>query len=454
MPDEVNGVNYYILMTLFWGSDSTDVISTIDGVNNASILIPENITELDIFSSLAYPFFHGSMVYKDDRKNSVFGYMADKPITYGHLSFSALNGCPLPSSDNVPETMNGESLSEDVFITGIDTFDDGESEYVDVKIHFVSVDFLKFIANMKDITTFNGYDEGAKPVDQLLKDMFGAVGLGDRLADDTLTMEAKVPYISSENDTLLTALDYVYRKIFDYDFRERDGKTYCRFVYDFGIKKYVLWNFDEVGTQNSIKSDENNLILKSRREIVAVNAGVGSDAININGKAFIKTNGNQSVLFESLSNTKFVDYDYLSNKFVDIDFTDTDKSFMPHNDELDSRSMSSSKLVLGNSRLFKENTYEKSFSTSRQNAGIYDIFTEAIFNTSFMRAESEGSIGRRPGMSVAVVFNRPDGTIYERLSGTYLITAVDNHYEQSGSVKTFRSIMDLYRPYCRTDSSS
>ena len=41
----------------------------------------------------------------------------------------------------------------------------------------------------------------------------------------------------------------------------------------------------------------------------------------------------------------------------------------------------------------------------------------------------------------------------QQLNGDYLITAINNHYENNGSAnKSFRSIMDLYRPYCASDS--
>jgi hypothetical protein len=111
------------------------------------------------------------------------------------------------------------------------------------------------------------------------------------------------------------------------------------------------------------------------------------------------------------------------------------------------------KLVMGNSNKSKESRYERSFSTSRQNGSVYDMFTESIFNTSFIRAESDGSVGRRAGSQIEVNFSHFDGTIYETLDGDYLITAIHNHYSSEGENKVFRSIMDLYRPYCKKDSA-
>ena len=453
MLNTINGVNMFLRVSLFWGSDSKDVQQTNDSFSNVTILNPEQILKVDIYSSLAYPFFHGSFVYVDDRSSSLFRRMADIPIVYGQFRMCVVNGSDIPGDDNVPEPLKGEDINEEIFITGIDTFDDGSSEYVHLKVHFITTDYLKFIANMKGISTFNSTDGKTKTVSELFNDMFGAVGLGDKLDRDSITMDVSVPYISTENDTLLNGLDYVYRKIFDYDFREHNGKSYCRFVYDFDTHKYVLWKFEDVGTKKSLENDEQNPVLKNRRELVSINAQVGGLSMNIDGKAFIKNCGDQSILFESFSDLKFVDYDYLTNTFTDIEKAENGNSFMSHDDEMGRDDEVAAKYVMGNYRLFKDNTYERTFSTSRQNGSFYDVFTEAIFNTAFMRVEADGSIGRRAGNSVAISFANNEGTIYQNLNGEYLITAINSHYENDGEVKVFKSIMDLYRPYCKADSS-
>lgn len=452
MLNFVNGINYFLNAKFYWGSDSKDVESNIDNNINGAELIPENIRKLDIYSSLSYPFFHGSIVYDDNRRNSALRNMVDMPIVYGQIHFSMVNGSDAPGSDNVPEPEEGENFEEEVFVTGIDTIDDGVSEYVKLKINFVSIDYLKFVSNLKEISTFEDFDKRTKPLQDLVSEMFGAVGLGDKLDKDSITVNVEVPYISTENDTLLTALDYVYRKIFDYDFKEHDGKTYCRIVYDHNKKKYVLWKFEDVGTKDAVDTKLKNLFVKQLREMVSVDALVGTGKSGRNARAYVKNSGSQSILFETLDNIKFTDYDYVKNEFMDSTKEKNGDSFIEHDDEFDSETGSKSKLVFGNSRLFKDLFYERTFSTSRQNGSYYDVFSEAIFDSSFMRVESNGSIGRRAGNSIVLTFFDPEKTVYEQLNGDYLITAINNHYENDGKNKSFRSIMDLYRPYCTVDS--
>lgn len=452
MLNIVNGINYFLNVKFYWGSDSKDVESTIDNNINGAQLIPENIRKFDIYSSLSYPFFHGSIVYDDNRRNSAIRNMVDMPIVYGQIHFSMVNGSDAPGTDNTPEPEDGEKFEEEIFVTGFNTIDDGVSEHVRIKINFVSIDYLKFVSNLKNISTFENFDTSTKPLQDLLSEMFGAVGLGDRLDKDSITVNVDVPYISTENDTLLTALDYVYRKIFDYDFKEHDGKTYCRIVYDHNKRKYVLWKFEDVGTKDAVDTKLKNQFVKQLRELVSVDALVGTGKSGRNAKAYIKSSGSQSVLFESLDNIKFTDYNYIENEFKDIIKEKNGDTFIEHDDEFDSDIGSKSKLVFGNSRIFKDLFYEKAFTTSRQNGSYYDVFSESIFDSSFIRVESNGSIGRRAGNSIVLSFFDPNGTIYEQINGDYLITAINNHYENDGVNKVFRSIMDLYRPYCMVDS--
>lgn len=451
MLNIINGRNYLVKSFFMWGSERKDVISTLDDDVNLANLEDDMIESLDIYSSLAYPFFRGSLVYLDKRNSSEFRNLIDIPIVYGRVLFCIISGNDVPGSDNVAEPEEGETFSEDIFVTQINTIDDGKSDFVKVKVDFVSSDYLKFISNMTNVSTFDGFDTNKKPVKDVLKEMFSEVGLADRLDEDSITINVDIPYVSSENDTLLTALDYVYRKIFDFDFKENNGKTYCRIVYDFTKQKYVLWKFNDVGTADALDTKIENVDIKDLRENMSVSSKIGSDRLGIDSAAYIKSSGNQSVLFEMMDDLKFIDYDYLENKFTKTVKTDNGLSFVEHDDECVFDLINKSELVLGNCKLFKDNRYERTFSTSRQNASFYDVFTESIFETSFIRAESFGSIGRRAGNQIYLSFNNCVGTIYEQITGDYLITAIHNHYEKSGEKGTFRSIMDLYRPYCASD---
>ena len=452
MLNIVNGRNYLVAARFNWGSDSKDVDSELDSSLNVAQLEQDKITAIDIYSTLAYPFFRGSLEYLDKRHSSSIRNMIDMPVVYGKLQFCIVNGSDIPGSDNVVEPEDGENFVEDIFVTGIDTIDDGKSEYIREKINFVSADYLKFISNMTNISTYEGFEKNTKPLKELLTDMFAAVGLSDRLDSDSITINVDVPYVSSENDTLLAALDYIYRKIFDFDFKEHDGKSYCRFIYDYTKQKYALWKFEDIGTKTALDTKLKNVAIKTLRENVSVSSLNGSGKIGIESKAFIKNSGNQSILFEMIDNLKFVDYDYLKNEFTTTVKEKNGDVFIQHDDEFDTSLDSKLKLVLGNSNQFKENKYERTFSTSRQNASFYDVFTEAIFKSSFIRAESDGSIGRRAGSQIMLTFNESANTIYEQLGGDYLITAIHNHYENDGKNACFRSIMDLYRPYYKVDS--
>lgn len=451
MLNIINGRNYVVNSFLMWGSDDKDVISTLDTSVNVATLNNDLISSLDIFSSLSYPFFRGSIEYSDERTSSVLRNLIDIPIVFGRVVFCVVSGSDVPGSDNIPEPEEGETFAEDIFVTGINTLDDGKSEYVKVKIDFVSSDFLKFNSNMQNISTFDGFDTNKKPVKDVIKEMFSSVGLSDRLDEDSLTVNVDIPYVSSENDTLLTALDYVYRKIFDFDFKENNGKTYCRIVYDFTKQKYVLWKFEDVGTFDALDTKLKNVDIKNLRENMSASAAVGSDRVGVESTFLFKSCGNQSALFENLDDLKFIDYDYMENKFTKTVKENNGKTFIEHEDECVDGLINKSELVFGNCNMFKDNRYERTFSTSRQNASMYDVFTETIFETSFIRAETVGSIGRRAGCQIFVTFDESVETIYEQVPGDYLITAIRNHYENDGKNKKFVSIMDLYRPYCASD---
>lgn len=450
--DPVNGYNYYLSFSLYWGSDSTDVAERLDRAENVAELIPESIRSIEFVSSLAYPFLRGELVYEDTRAASVMKNLLDMPIVYGQVSFSMVEGNFGVASDNVPKPAKGESINEELFITGIDTIDDASSQFVMFKIHFVSADYLKFVSNMHGISTFDGFGITTYPICELLPEMFSAVGLGDRLDRDSISLDVDIPYISTENDTLLTGLDYVYRKIYDNEFRRHSGKSYCRVVYDPTKRKYVLWSFDSVGTRRSVEVDTDNENVKKVRELVVADSIVGSGRTTATGMVEAKACGNQSTLFEVLGDLKFVGYDYMGNRFRNWMKEDNGKSFIAHQDEFDEAAKSKNSIVLGNSMLFKNTTFDRTFSTSRQNGSPYDVFTEAIFGTSFLRVGCDGSVGRRAGDSVLLKFNNSANTPYESLGGDYLVTATSSVYRNDGRASSFRSSLDLYRPFFQMDA--
>ena len=452
MLNIINGKNYLFSGRLWWGSDEKDVSAPLNSALNSVDLMPESITSLEVITSLAYPFFRGSFEYIDKRQSSIFRNMVDMPSVYGSIVFCIVNGSDVPGSDNIVEPMEGETFSEEIFVTGINTIDDGQSDFVKVKVSFVSSDYLKFISNMAGISTYDGFDTDKKPMKDIIVEMFAAVGLSDKLDVDSLNINVDIPYVSTENDTLLTALDYVYRKIFDADFSERNGKTYCRIVYDLTTHKYTLWRFDGVGTKDALDTKLENLEIKNMRENVEVNSLVGPNSVAVYGKVAIKTSGNQSLMFENIDNLRFVDYDYLGNTFETSIYEKNGDLFIDHDDEFNYNLKSRMQLLEGNARKFKENKYERTFTTSRQNGSFYDVFTDVIFKTSFLRVEAPGSIGRRAGNQLMLSFNNSTMTIYEQMGGDYLVTATRFLYESKNGGNTFISTMDLYRPYYVKDS--
>lgn len=451
MLNIVNAKNYLTGIDLFWGSDSTDVDSTIGSNINFTHLIEDMVVGLDIYSSLSYPFFRGSVEYQDRRKDSLLRNLVDMPAIYGNLQFCMIDGSDVPGSDNIAKPVEGENMVEEIFVTKINTIDDGESEFVKFKIDFVSSDYLKFISNISGVSTYEGFEKNTKPMKELVQELFAAAGLADRLDVDSLTVDVEIPYVSSENDTLLTALDYVYRKIFDFDFKQHDGKTYCRLVYDQTKQKYVLWKFEDIGTMKSVDTELKNPEVKSTRERITVSSQTGDMKVGINSSAMVKTSGNQSVFFETAHNIKYIDYDYKNNVFTPLVKEKNDESFITHKDEFSGDLDIKMKLMLGNAAKFKENTYDRTYSTSRQNASPYDAYTSAIFDSSFIRAESDGSIGRHAGSQILLSFAESSGTMYESLGGDYLITAIHNKFTREENGVAFRSIMDLYRPYYMKD---
>lgn len=453
MNIQCNENNYILTIELYWGSDKSD-ISKVDGRDKTYILLQSNnITQIDIISTLTTPFVYGSFIYSDPKENSHISNLIENPVVHGRISFIRTKGMSM--ADTSTEPFADEFFIEDIFITGIETIDGLDRNTTMVKFSFASEDILKFKAKIEGVSTFNKdllSDSTSEPVNTVIRKMFASVDLDSKL--DTKSFEynsdISISYINSANDNLINSLDYVYRKTFDDNFFDASDCRYTRIIYDYTSKKYKQWSYNDFITNRFFHTNKNDEETLDRNVITVETGKVGATHLK-GGIMSFQNSGNAFNDFENFGTYKFVNFDYLKNEFTTMKYDKLDDFGITDNTNLSS--IKKSTLLRGNGKKFKDLVYERFGSTSYNNCSLYDSITNYIFYNSFYRVISLGNVARKAGDMVFVKFSDSNNTAYEYSNGDYLITAVDNRITLSDGSASFLSIMDLHRPYIELDKN-
>lgn len=448
---------YLIDIRLFWGSDTLRVTDEIVNNKNFIVLKNESIQKLEIVSSLATPFIYGSFIVQDSLLSSSVTNFIDMPIIYGNILFSETNGDTTPGGNNNCKPNGNEYFDETVMITGIDTINNNDGETINLKFNFASVDIMNFYCNIENVSTFNKKenDKVHDDTNNVIKNLFGAAKLSKKLDMASLdcNINMKIPFISSSNETLLSALDFVYRKVFDYNFDKTKQCSYCRMRYNHINKRYELWKYENVGSKRMFETDEKNSINADSKWVITLDTGESGMVKNNDGILTLHTGDNTINLFDISDNVTYTHFDYLNCEFSNYEYVFLNKIFNKHKNDINDKMVTKTDIISSNSSIYDNVHFMRAASRSRVNSSMYDLFSEQLFNNAFIRIDAKGIISRMSGDSVYLKFVNEAGTPYELIGGDYTIIAIKNVIEkQDKNTASFRSIMDVYRPYTASDT--
>ncbi len=442
-----NNRNYCISIKLLWGSSDTAADSA-NSLKNVITLDEDRIGSFTLTSSLLKPCISGSFTYTDMKKTSRLSGLTDIPIVYGNISFFQSKGAGSQYSVGDLEPFEQESFSEVVIIDSFEVVG-STADTTTFSFKFTMADMVAFEVGLSPYSTFTD-EENAKDFREVVKALFAASGVKAAFDYDTITVNAKVPFITSPNCSFNDAIEYVYRKVFDYDFSNTNGKDYCKVVYNNGERKYEMWRFGDVGKAGMFKCKSKDVHYVELRENIAV--AVGGESAKTGCTAEFFSNGDAKDLHWVFGDKTFTDYDYLTNNFADTVDGNVDSVFLDHSDILYAKQKSKSSVIKRNSSLLSNLQFGSHYSTFRDNGSLYDVFNAVLFSSPYTRVRTPGCIGRYVGNCISLKFVNAETSPFRYSSGVYLITGMSHIVTHSGKDWDFVTVMDTYKPYLLADS--
>lgn len=442
-----NNRNYGLTISLFWGSTDKPVTDA-DGFKSAVRLNDSQVNRFELNSTLLTPWLFGSFEYFDNRKTSRLKNLADVPLIYGKIDFCQYDGVGGQYSATVSKPFQQELFTEFVVIDSVGVVsEDGDT--ITFRFEFSMADSVALKSSMNAVSTFTDDSTTVKFRD-LVKSLFGASNIDAKFDYDTISVDADISFISSFNSTFMDSIEYVYRKVFDDNFSNRNGKDFCKIVYNNGERKYEMWRLGDIGTENMFKCTSKNAHYKDVRENVVVS--VGKECGQTPNTAEIINCGNAGDFHRALGIKTFIDYDYLKNTFEDITDFYVENEFMSHSDAIYTSQKSKASVIKNNSLLFPKLVMCNCYSTYRKNGSLYDVFNKMIFDSSFVRVTTMGCLGRYAGNGISLRFSNAESSAYAHLGGSYMITGMSHVLVRNGDEWKFSSTMDLFKPFMESDS--
>ncbi len=442
-----NNRNYSISINLLWGSTDAPA-EMVKDARNAVQLDEENLVSFSLTSSLLDPCIGGNFVIRDKKKAGKLLNLVDIPIIYGMVNFMQVDGAGSKYSVETPKPFEQESFSEYIVVRSFEVVENG-ADFATFSFDFSMADSVVFETAISPFSTF-GEEDGAMEFRDVVKALFAASGSKAAFDYDTISVNARVPFISAPNCSFNDAIGYVYRKVFDHDYASTNGKDYCKIVYNNGERKYEMWRFGDVGTASMFKCKSNDVRYVEMREKLSVPVGGESGGTGCTAEFF--SNGDARDLHWIFGDKTYTDYDYLTNNFSDTVFDSIDTEFLDHTDIIYSKQRTKSSVIKNNSPFFKTLYYGSHYTRFRDNGSLYDVFNEMLFSSPYTRVRTPGCIGRYAGNCVMLNFVNAELSPFRYSSGVHLITGLTHIVTHNGQDWTFTTVMDTFKPFLIADS--
>ena len=445
-------ITYLLNVILRWGTDSDDIESTSKNAfeKNCVFVKPTHIRTITIESSLLFPCFYGSMTILDTRELSMFKNMMDMPFVYGSLSCYSVSNVVSDFDAVDPKTDNKNRFIEKFIITSKSITETEDPSSLLITLNFVSADYVNFISSLQDYSTFTN-SESTKPANEIISSLFSLANIDKgRVDEKSFVITNDIQFITTPNSSFLDASNYIYRKIFDYDkFGTVSDKDYVRIIYNNAEQKYKLWCFKKTAVASNFETEKFKSLDDMVLNQLSISVNTKTEYIKPVATAVYGTSGNLSQLFNSLGDKEYFWFDYLENTF------DTAKSEKnPLNEDLfpsiktkEDNFVNTFKNTFTKMSFNKELSFNTSSSCYRQNVSLYDMFTDVIFNSSYMTIHTNCHLGYNVGNNIRLFFNGSLETPYEGMDGIYLITGVRHTMIKNANGLLFYSDLSVTRTH-------
>lgn len=433
---------------LMWGDDAVDVISA-NNLKNCALLTNDNITEFCLKTTLSSMIPSGYLIYKSYRNHGDLANAIDAPIIYANINAAILND----TNNSTDKTIYfDESFNELCVINKINIINDTNPDYVFFKLEFELADILNINSTLTPYSTFSENTEYARACD-VIKNLFGSANLGHKLNQDSVTIETPIIFTTTENSSLSSSLQYVYRMIFNNEYYDASLKQFIKMRYNYTTKKYEMWDFNKFATQDALLkkcTHGDNEVYKNDVNMAMIDILKLDDSTN--NRILLLNNGN-SVKIPLLSGKKTqYDFDYITSKFSITNHEYPATTFLtPTDNNFGSNFYKKYDPIYGNAMYDKMISFNTSFSSSRHESGLYNLIDYSIMNTQYVNITSNVVLRRKAGDTILVKLQNSGGSDYTFLDGAYLITESTHKFIRSdssnGGRPTFNTYVNVYSPF-------
>lgn len=443
--DKIQSVSYSINLFLKWGTDSKafgTLLTDSDSIRKTSLRVDsKSILNFTIESSLLSHVFTGSIQIAEGRNDSLYSAFIDSPISFGFLSCSALKDSSTSNKyKSILEYDSKNTFGEWIIITKKEVSNSDNPNISLLKLEFVSAEYINMISVLKSYSSFTK-SSSTKSASEIIKQLFINSNIDESRIDlSSLNLNSNISFITTPNSNLLTSLNYIYRSIFNHS---NDNYDYVRMIYDNINKKYKLWCFKDTLKKcyDNKKEDSLNNI---RTHVITIDINADRQLVTSYNSVSSGTSGDLVSLLNRFGDKKYIDFDYVTNKFTTYERIDNSNNENVIPSPINDSSISKYNNLFSNKIPSKGFDFSSTATCSRDNLDYYDLFSDVIYKSQYINVNTEGHLGYIVGNTVSILFNNAEKTPYQFSSGVHIITGVKHTYSKfndSGCLFTTLSVM-------------
>ena len=416
-----NGAQYFISVSMC--APTSQVPYDNIALNQFDILEYDNIKKLEFQNDLTNSLLYGEIIYTDN-SNSVLDKFLSVSCRYLNIEIKKLGNATAASTDSILNVLT--SFEHNFIVTSIKKIGQNGDKF-DYRIKYVSAHWWNFNSNLLYSTHDNSLNSKKSPIDILVK-LYNQAGLP--LDSNNVTSNNLIDFMSSTNETLTTAKQYLMKRT--YDINNLNNPGYIKILYDYIADKYSVWALNQHSgdyyMNNIFKSYSSDYVARNTIALPIYNKYYDS-LLNQNPTKLdiINFDPNDPGL-TTLSKYMYWTYDYVTNKFISKDISNTNYveslPYLKNNILTTNKKYYEIDNMLSQKQFTGRRIFNKESSQWDTTHWAYDDIDEAFLNNSIISITTGGDLLRKPGDNSFLSIDNTDYSSIMGLKGDWINTRV------------------------------
>jgi hypothetical protein len=410
-----------------------------------------NVKSVFLHSGIGEPFITGSFEYFQDISATDLSCFLDNSFVSGTINITKKHVSGHDSS--VQDTsIPGASIFFDFVVT---KFHIPPSSFprngILIRVDFVDISACSFMTTLPSFSTNNA----TMSVTDILNSLFTSVGLSLKRGDIGITK--KIPFITSANETLSTAVPYLLRR--SYDENDIQASQFISIFHDIYSNSIKLWSLNESLSRNmdiDVSSTERTVGALENR---CFEVNFSPDSSNILATAAntileFDSASDKTEAMDSFSGKKHTSFSYENSSFIRNTIcsmkTFSSGAFKFSADRGAINRFSSLFKNIPSSIPSSYTGYSRATTDSRNNSFLYDDIDNTIRNGDLLKLTTDGMFGVRVGSTVNFHTKGDESSkknSLTSLTGMWIVAKAEMTFVFQGQSKKFITAASLTRPW-------